>query len=175
MPSGKYFPFRRRKELEQTTSFTTVLQVWLAIFGFSVVGIGLLFEAIRGLIMLNDISAKLPPWVFSFSFGILVAFIVIFVAVAIYAATKTVQLFINALVGQRIEYDLSSTPIHILKAIEPIRNRGDLIAYKEILKRLIDENNKLITKYYSIVNELEKKDGHDDPKGYDPEFNEPKL
>jgi hypothetical protein len=155
MASGIYYAFKRKKELDLTTTFTYLLQLWLSIFGFSIVAIGIIGNAIGGLLKMEN----LPQYTFTFSFAVLVIFLIVFIIITIYVSIKLIQLFWNGLMGQTIKYNPLSTPDNILKAIKPINDKENLHEYKQMLHKLIKENKQLMAEYENVIRKLEAEDG----------------
>lgn len=155
MAYGTYYAFKRKSELDTTTSFTYILQVWLSIFGFSVVAIGLIWNALGGLSKMKN----LPELTFSFSFIFLVLLLLIFIVVFLFVVIKLIKLFWNSWRGQQIRFDYKNTPPNIMKAIKPITDNNNLKEYRDYLSKLIDENNVLIREYYDVIKKLEGDNG----------------
>lgn len=153
MTVGKYYAFQRTNELDSTFKvFTNNLQVWLSLFAFSSLIVVEAGKAIWG--WWNKVT-EITPWGwFAYIVGSVV--VIIFVAMGLFTFIKSAILLWNGKFGQLVEYN-SQEDLNVLKAIKPIENTKDLEQYRDFLKKLIEENNKLITEYYSIINRLEDK------------------
>lgn len=154
MASGKYYPFRRFRELGYTTSFTYLLQFWLAVFAFSALGFVELGQVVWGWWHMLEMS--LLQWVLYVTGSVVVLFCAV---LGVYALLRLLVNFWKGWRGQVIRYDHKTVPSEALKAIKPIVNRKDLGEYRNILKKLIAENNKLISEYESVLAQLDNKGG----------------
>ena len=82
--------------------------------------------------------------------------VVLFCAVlGVYALLRLMVNFWKGMRGQVICYNHKAVPPEVLKAIKPIGSRRDLKEYRNILKKLIAENDKLIGEYESVVAQLD--------------------
>ena len=155
MVGGKYYAFKRSKEIEATTMFTNNLQVSLSVFAFSAFIVSVLWWCVGRLPMLN-----LPTWIFHPLTGAVAVLLIGFFLMAMYSLYLFLKLLWSAWRGQVIHYDPKNTPPETLKAIKPIiDNNKDLREYGKLLKRLIDEKNELISDYQSVIKTLEVKNG----------------
>jgi hypothetical protein len=158
MAVGKYFPFKRTSELNLTTSFTYILQIWLGVFAFSSFITLEVGQSIWGWWqMLKELS--LLQW-FAYVVGSIV--VLFFLVMVCYSLFKMAKLFWLGKFGQIIKYD-QTTPSNIISAIKPLENDKDLREYKIILEKLIVEKEELIKEYQSVINKLEVKNGDRKP------------
>jgi len=162
MAAGIYKAISRRKELDSAFPevFTNNLQVWLSVFAFSTYIAGFFAAIGRWLFMLEEISHLM-------FFAMVVCFILAlgFAVTAIYSFRGLIALLYHAVKGTPYEYDCK-TPVNVISAIRPVEAmkntkeylaiRSMLVEHNKQLNKQIERNDKLVSQYSAIIEEMKK-------------------